>query len=258
MTLKEENIKKLNKEFYFVLSEYSTLVQKFMVLAEQLSNDRAKEFTRQGFVRRLKLLKACIDTIYNICPPDIDRKLTDKELASVTINLHAFYIHTYGIFDNLAFIWVKERQIVKKNGESFKDREIGLMKDHILATFPDDLKKYLKDKSKWFEYLNNFRHSLAHRISPYVPAYQIKPEDEEVYNNLATLSSEALNKLDTEEFNHLTKKMSDLGVFSPFITHSFSEKSEKILFQPQILADWKTIIEISNYFLEAMKMDYKI
>lgn len=36
------------------------------------------------------------------------------------------------------------------------------------------------------------------------------------------------------------------------MTHSFGEKAPGVIIHPQILADWNTIVEISNKFLEGL------
>lgn len=48
-------------------------------------------------------------------------------------------------------------------------------------------------------------------------------------------------------------EMKKLGVFQPLITHSFKEDHKQMFFHSQIIADWRTILEISSLTIEEVK-----
>jgi hypothetical protein len=50
------------------------------------------------------VLAQCIINIYRLFPPNLERPLSREALSDVQINLHAYVINLWGVFDNWAWI----------------------------------------------------------------------------------------------------------------------------------------------------------
>lgn len=211
----QENIEKLNNQYGEIEIIYRLKLLEWSQISSRLMQEEAKEYLLHGFLRRLKILKICIDNIFEIYPPEKIELLTDYENLNITINWQAFNINIFGSIDNLAWLLVKEREILIK-----KESEVKFNNPHILKMLSSSFKNYLNERKDWFSALKDFRDALAHRISPYMPSG---------YDNEA------------KAFHNL-----------PVITHSYSEESKPFILHGQIIADWMTIIEFGDKFFEEL------
>lgn len=252
MYFSEDNIKQLQDAHAEVEGKYQSLLLAFATRAYKQKG--AAEFAMHGFTRRVKTMKRCIDNVYRICPPDIDRKPTSEELSDLAINLQAFVLNVYGSLDNLAWIWVKEKEILNKKGKPLSNGEIGFAEKYsaVRDTFSSKFQDYLKTLDKWFAHVENFRHSLAHRIPLYVPPYASSEEEVNKEKKLEELRAVALKKHQFDEYERLSDEIETLGKFVPWMTHSFGENSPQAVFHAQIIADWNTVVQISEHFLEEL------
>lgn len=105
------------------------------------------------------------------------------------------------------------------------------------------------DKSGWFDYCENFRHALAHRIPLYIPPYIVTPDNADSHKEIQDKWYKAISSGELVEANSFEKEMQDLGVFRPFIIHSFSEDHKQMCFHSQVIADWRTLLELSELTL---------
>ena len=151
------------------------LQQRFM--QHQFGNERAKEFAFHGFSRRLYTLVRCIENTFCAIPPDLDEVPTQDQTQDVAIQVQAFIFNVFGCLDNLAWMWVLERNITKPDGTSLPPEWVGLRTQNKLVreTLGEELRTYLDGISGWFKYLEVYRHALAHRIPLYVPPFSIVP-----------------------------------------------------------------------------------
>jgi hypothetical protein len=193
--------------------------------------------------------------VYRICPPERDDKLSADELSDLTINLQGFVFNTFGCLENLAWIWVKEKDIRNNQGEPLPKNQIGFGAKYELVreSFSGDFQNYLKGLSEWFLQMENFRHALAHRIPLYVPPYVLNKSEAAKEQEIERSRREALRRHDFDEYERLTIELEDIGKFVPWMTHSFSERSRQVVFHAQMIADWNTIVEISEKFLVELK-----
>ena len=255
MYFSQEDIKKLEIAYAEVEGKYQTLLLKFAT--HKFSNEQAAEFAMHGFVRRVKTIKRCIDTSYRICPLFIDEKPSSEKLNDVVINLQAFVFNVYGALDNLACVWVKEKNIHNSKGKPLSNGQIGLSEKYkdVRNSLPDDIQKYLNTErhKSWFSHIENFRHSLAHRIPLYVPPYVSNEEEIKKEKELEQLRCEALKKHQFEEYERFFAEIDLIGTFIPWMTHSFGETSPQAVFHAQIIADWNTVAELSENFIKELK-----
>src|SRR5205085_12497203 len=118
-----------------------------------------------------------------IYPAGRETLLGNDECDDIAIQLHAFTINVYAIFDNIAWVCMLER------GGNLSALKIGLFKNECQPFLPVDLKIYLADirVKTWFDnYGKVYRDSTAHRIAPYLPSRSYGPEEAERLHDLNT------------------------------------------------------------------------
>lgn len=245
----EDDVQKLKVGYAEMQKKYEDTLISFQ--HHPYKQQEAKEFATHGFTRRIGIMKRCVDNIYKICPPTISHNPDKEELNDLAINLQTFFVNVYGSLDNLAWVWVKEKGILKKEKKPLPNIQIGFTKKYteVRKSFSVVFQDYLATLDKWLNHVENFRHSLAHRIPLYVPPRSYNNEESKIAKELKALSMVALRNAQFEESTRLEHEIETLGKFEPLITHSFSENSAPVAFHPQIIVDWNTVIEISEHFL---------
>lgn len=228
---------------------YSTIPLRALALTEsllqhQFTSVSAKEYAHHGLGRRLSILKRCITRIFELLPPE-QEKIPEQEIVlDVTIFLQAFVFNIFGALDDLAFIWVREKQITKENGQPLPNGRIGLSREmsEVRSSFPKDLQDYLTSVDPWFTHIKSYRHALGHRIPLYIPPFNIRPKNVERYQILDKQTREALYfRRDEQEHLRLSAERDALAFFRPWMKHSFDDPSAPIAFHPQVLADFATV-----------------
>jgi hypothetical protein len=96
-------------------------------------NSKAQEYAIHGFSRRLKSLVRCIDNIYRILPPDRVDLPSSEELSDANINLQAFVFNVSGSIDNLAWIWIAEKNIKRDDGSPIPNGRVGLRRKNKIV-----------------------------------------------------------------------------------------------------------------------------
>jgi len=126
---------------------------------------------------------------------------------------------------------------------------VGLRKKFVCNSFPHEFRRYLQELYAWFEYIENRRHAVAHRIPLYIPPFGIRRENLDAYNDYEARKIEALNEKDYHKYEELDSEQEKLGEFNPLMIHSYAEGPYPAAFHPQVLADWNTVFEIAQKFL---------
>ena len=114
----------LQDGYYAVNPAYEQLLEDYLSL--RLTNEAAYEYARHGFVRRLGTLKRCIENVYSIYLPERIDKPSRNECLDLAINLQGFIFNVFGCIDNLAWVWVKEKDIRDKQGRPLRSQKVGL------------------------------------------------------------------------------------------------------------------------------------
>jgi hypothetical protein len=240
--------KEVIEELYVGLDElrakYIDLMPRFST--GKFSNEKAREYAAHGFSRRLRTMVRCIENVFAILPPEKENIPSRDEVVDVQINLQAFIFNIFGSLDNLAWLWVSEKEIKKENGSPLPSIFIGLFvkKSPIQDTFSDEFKNTLNEFRPWYKQVEDFRHALGHRIPLYVPPYTIDPIDVAEYNKLEVQAADAASKIKLKEYDSILEKQAALGRPPCVMTHSFSEGSQQVVFHAQMLADFNTVYTI--------------
>ena len=224
----------------------------FRYLSLRLTDEAAREYARHGFLRRLGTLKRSIENVYSIYPPKRFDKAARDECLDLTINLQSFLFNVFGCIDNLARVWVNKNQLKNNRGRPLRDQQIGLRSGctAVRQTFSAEFQEYLNSREDWLGYLENYRHALAHRIPLYVAPYTLSPSKLEEHNELERRKNEAQIKGDYRLWSTLNTEQEELGRFTPYMMHSFSEGASPMPFHFQMLADWNTVVEMATRFFQ--------
>ena len=212
-------------------------------------SEKAKEFATHGFSRRIRILSACVDNLFAVLPPSIDTVPDKTSLDLATINLQAFIFNTYGCLDNLAWVWKYEKEL------EIAPRHIGLGPkcESLRASLSQNFLEQLATFDKWFEYLEDYRHALAHRIPLYIPPGQLSKNKLREYEELSGQIDEAFKRLDIDTYERLDQRRGSMFTFSPLMTHSYSDQSHPVFFHAQMIADFLTVESIAFSMLNELK-----
>lgn len=216
MQYTEDQIEQLENAYQKAIWSYNDKILKYPYIPW---NDKAKEFLQQGFCRRLKTLKNCIENIYKIYPPNRSGLLEDEEIEAITINIQAFIFNLYGCIDNLCWVLLKEKQM------DLDLSEVSFYNKKVKRILPKSFKAYLSGdfKKKWYDkYCKDFRHSLAHRIPLYVPE-GVPNQNIERYQQIDTERWDAIKNRDYGKVDELDAEERSLRMNFAVYTHSFSE-----------------------------------
>ncbi len=224
------------------------------IMARYYRNKRASEYARHGLSRRLQCLLHSIDQTFSAIPPDSDEQPSRNELMDATAFLHSFLVNVYGAIDNLAWIWCLEGNITQDNGTAVPDGHVGLGPKNktVRSSLSPKFQAYLATSNDWFDYLENKRHALAHRIQIYIPPKTLREEDGAEWQRLEAEITVAMKNGDLDVYDDLFTQQASLGAFQPVMTHSFGDKAKPVLFHGQMLCDFATVIEIGEYLVEQL------
>lgn len=239
----------IERDYNAVKDAYAALSE--AVIFREYANDRAREYAHHGLARRLKILITCISNVYELLPPSLDGIPSDDDRYDATINLQAFVFNVFGCLDNLAWIWVTEKDIRLPNGKPLPPMFVGLgaKNECVMESLPKEIQDYLATLTDWIANLEDFRHALAHRISFYVPPHLVTPENSEAYQALEEQKIEAAARADHAEYDRLEGEQMELAFFRPWMTHSFLDNSEKVIFHTQMLCDFMAVHTLATKFL---------
>ena len=221
-------------------------------------SERAREYAHHGFCRRIDILADCVAYVFSLLPPEQEDIPVDDDVTAATIFIQSFVINTFGCLDNLAWVWVYEKNYREPDGSEIDPKSVGLGPTywHLRKQFSAEFKTYLKGNKKWFKHLTIFRDTLAHRIPLYVPPYIIPTDKMDVYRQLEKKVSETVNDPDPkkgyEDYKQYRAEQKKLAVFRPWMSHSPTENSPVAVFHYQLLQDFATIEEFGHKMLEEL------
>ena len=249
MYLTEQALADLAAGYEAINGTHDALYERY--LTRPYITERGKEFGQQGFTRRLGSLLRCIKNVYTLIPPGCEEAPDDDTRHDAELHVQAFVFHTFGAADNLAWIWVSEKNVTH-NGAPLSQGSIGIRKEKVRASFSPEFRAYLDERKPWFEYLEGFRHALAHRIPLYIPPYIVTHANEAAYRELAQRMSQASAQFDFARYEQLKAERNALTAFRPWMQHSFIEQAHPMVFHVQMLADFNTIDEMAKKMLDEL------
>jgi hypothetical protein len=237
------------------------------VLAEQLTVPRAKTFATQALGRRLAVVERAVLNVFRIFPPDRNSFMNPDECNDVAIQLHAFAINIYALFDNITWICTLEAAL------ELSPSKIGPFNKECQAALPDGLRAYLgkPEIRSWFnDYGKVYRDSTAHRIPPYLPSRVLTTQEVELWKELDTKSMQALaegriratkENIDDllERHEKFEEEKNKLGRNSLLMALSLTgeDATPPVYLHPQLLCDWGLAHELLLAFTKSLRNTYQ-
>jgi hypothetical protein len=249
MAYTEDKIRELRDHARKWADRERKLVTQYLVRAYR--NAEATELVQHGLSRRLATLQHCIERTFESLPPN-ETEPTHRALMDATSYIQTFIINIYGAIDNLARLWCMETDLRKPNGKLLAPMSIGLTPNHIRVrqSLSNEFQNYLAKTDAWFEYLENYRHALAHRIPLYIPPRQLDDRDTAEYRRLEQAIADVMG--DIRRYEELRMQQNKLGRFNPVIMHSYGERAKPVFVHFQMICDFSTVVEIGEYMLREL------
>ena len=253
MQYSDEQLGQIYEDYGELRRKKSRLMETYV--SKQFRDERAVEYARHGFCRRIQIMAHCIEGVFETLPPERADVPEDETVRDATVYLQAFVFNTFGSIDNLAHIWVSERQVKKADGTSLARTSIGFGKKckRVMESLPEGFRDYLNEIESWWEYLRSFRDALAHRIPLYIPPSLVSHDKAEEYERKGVEILDAIRRREYEEAEALENAQNELISFLPVTTHSFEEQFRFVYFHCQMLADFNTVEEIAWRMLRALE-----
>ena len=226
----------------------TTLVER--LLEFNFRTSKAEEFATHGLARRVQLMAFNIRRVFEALPPELRDLPTDENRQEATTHIQSIVFHSYGCFDNLAHIWVAERDIRRPNKSALSLTQIGFTEKcmEVRQSLPRTLQERLVELDPWLKFLEGFRHSSAHRIPLYIPPFVVNPLKADEYNSLSSAKTLAAQNRDWVSYDSSSQKQKRLASFRPMVATSLADP-KSALFHQQVLADYATVEEWSNTIL---------
>lgn len=251
MGYSEAQIEKFYQEYENVCQGLQDLMLQTVVSGQELVGEGVKEHLLHGVARRLNVLKRSLENIFYTFPPTASHPLDRDDLYDVQINLHAYVMNLYGIFDNWAWAFVHRHKLIEQVGGM---HGVGLFKRNTTRFLPQHLREYLASEeiSSWHEdYLKSFRDALAHRIPLYIPPMEVTNEEGQRYNEMEAEKINLIKTMQWEKLDELYEEQSRIGRPSFMFIHSYKEGEQKpMVLHPQLLCDGLAVVEFGTLFME--------
>lgn len=252
MPYTDEQIAHIGTEYDATLQGLQNLALDCIRHGQMSADPHVQEHMLRGAGRRLSVLRRSIENIYSHFPPETKEKLPRDELSDVQINLHAFVINLYGVFDNFAWAFVLRHGLEADVGGP---NQVGMFKAKTRQFLPAPLKAYLEEEetSQWFkDYLKEYRDSLAHRIPLYIPPSIVTEEEGARYNELEAEKLPCITAGDWVRLDEIYAAQETIGVPCFTFLHTFagSASPKPIFLHPQVLSDGNGVIEFGEMFLK--------
>lgn len=253
MFFSAEQAEQLDQHRGEVVAELQDLQLKVVAQGQPLAaTSRVREHLLHGAGRRVGIIKRSIENVFALFPPRTTCPLSRDTLADVQINLHAFVMNLYGIYDNWAWAYVLHHNLEAVIGDR---RRVGLFIDATRNRLPVALKSYLTSTTttEWHEkYAKSYRDALAHRIPPYIPPAELTPEEGRRYNELESEKVECIWNRRWERLDQVWAEQAVLGRPCFTFLHAYTEDDppRPIILHPQMLSDGKAVAEFGHLFLK--------
>jgi hypothetical protein len=247
----EERAAELNVQHDEIYSEFRKLQERFIL--RNYKSERGAEFAKHGFCRRLETLVRTIDQVYELLPPEKAEIPHPEDVVDATIAIQGFTMNAFGCLENIAWIWLYEKDVKNGNGTVLDPKEVGLGKKKLRKTLTQQFLDFVDGKKEWLGNLIDFRDSLAHRIPLYIPPYVVSQANAEKYNALEKQKWEEPARSNPQEYERLKVEQLKLCQFVPGMMHSIYEEAPQVEFHSQLLNDYVTIDAYGHTLLDELE-----
>lgn len=246
-----ERIAELNAGHNEVRRQFRALQERFFL--RTYTSQRGAEYAKHGFCRRLETLVRTIDQVYALLPPE-QEEIPDRDaVVDATIAIQGFTMNAFGCLENIAWIWLYEKDVKNGDGSPLEPKEVGLGKEKLRKKLTPQFRNYLDKKKDWLANLIEFRDSLAHRIPLFIPPYIVPEANAEKYKEFDKAKWEEPARSNSEAYEKLMAEQLKLCQFMPGMTHSIFEGAPTVEFHSQLLNDYVTIDEYGHTLLDELE-----
>jgi hypothetical protein len=230
----------------------AALQERFLV--HGFRTDGGREHAHHGLARRLGSLARCVDQVFALLPPDLASIPEHTTVVDATLNIQAFIMNAFGFCENVAWIWVHERAVTRRDGRPLAETQVGLGSryERVRQTLTQGFRDYLNQREPWFAHLKNFRDALAHRIPLFIPPYTVHPNNADQFQALERAADQALSSQDFAGYGLIQREQMALARFQPIMTHSLAAAGGFVVFHSQLLADFHTLEELAGVLLDEL------
>lgn len=220
----------------------------------EFQTEIGREHAAHGVARRLALLYCCLERVFALIPPELERSPERAVRLEATVFIQSFVFNAFGLLDNLAHIWVAERDVRGENGRPLPSRWIGLRSENLAVrdSLSCDARAELANFDVWFDNLTAFRDHLAHRIPLYVIPFIVSPPDAAEHARLSAELWEVIRGGDLAQVAQIKERRQRLEHFRPWMQHSINDRAPPVVFHPQMLADFVTVEKIASLILREL------
>ena len=187
----------------------------------------------------------CVESVFELIPPDRDISPDKTTLMNATVCIQAFVMNVFGAIDNLAWIWVSEKRL------EIEPKRVGLIPKckTVRKTLSPEMQGYLHELEPWFDYIVEYRDALAHRIPLFIAPYIVPTKNQPAYH---ALEVQLLATSNAEDYQRMKEEQLKLGAFQPVMKHTLQDDKGAIGFHFQLLADFSTVEEIARKVLDEL------
>lgn len=255
MNYTKELIERLNREWPKVADRLAALMVTTLKEEQKIGVEAAAEYLRFGVGRRLSVMRHCLNTVFDLFPPQQVKPLRSEQLNVVQISLQAFVINLSGIFDNFAWAFVLRhdlhlKELADKRGAP--DRmKIGMFHPATQTFLPAELLAWANDpqiKIWQTDYLKSYRDALAHRIPLYIPPSRLTEAEARRFSEIETREIELIEGHQFNELDELRAEREALGMSYPIYLET--PNGRKVMLHPQMLCDGLTVLEFGEMFFK--------
>lgn len=225
------------------------------VLSHSFSSPRAEQFSREGFVRRLKNLDHAMNRLADVYPPNTLKAPRDT-IRDAELLLQSFVMNIFGAIDNLAWVWALECEITRPNGKALSRLEVafyGQQAKTLFKSLTPALVEVINEGNDWFKALRSYRDGVAHQIPIYIPRLYDNDEAEKaeqinvaINDAIATRNHTLMGELMDQRFH-----LGDYGAVM-----ALCGKQQTILLHPQMICDLATVVNLGEImFLELQRLN---
>ncbi|NLD38663.1 MAG: hypothetical protein GX654_17520 [Desulfatiglans sp.] len=254
MAYSDYQIRQFNEQYKKVCQSLQILILQTVMAGQETGHVGVKEHLLHGAGRRLKIINKCLKNIFNDFPLGTKKPLQNDTLYDVQINLHAYVMNLFGIFDNWAWAFIYHHDLLQIVGGK---HGVGLFRKSTSKHLPLPLREYLASETitNWHEkYLKSYRDALAHRIPLYIPPSEMTKEEGDRYNQLESEKMKLIKTMEFDKFDAIDEEQENIGRPSFVFLHSYKEEPPRpVLFHPQLLCDGLAIVEFGSLYMKHWK-----
>jgi hypothetical protein len=225
---------------------------------KSLNNPQAIRHLKEGFIRRLYMMRASRILFREKARPDRKKTLSAHLATELAIHINAYYLNLCGSLDNMAWVMAYEWAMLPDidEGNSASRQYCSLFGKNFrrdLRQRQSNLADLLDKHFEWNRELRRFRDPAAHRIPLFVAPGVIR--DRETLEKFYEIGKEA-EKSEEERggraLSEIFEEQRGVAGYEPIITTSSMNGLEEHSIPEQVGSDHQTFLKIARAVIDAL------